>query len=54
MFSGRRWFLKAFSIFAISLGIGILIGTLLSWGWLMVVFALFCIGFGVVCVLNDY
>lgn len=52
MLGNRRWFSKVFAISAISFGIGLLIGTLFSWGWLTILLALACIIFGVGCMLE--
>lgn len=53
MLGNRRWFSKILAISAISFGIGLLIGTLFSWGWVTVLLALICIIFGVIYSLGD-
>jgi len=53
MFYNWRWLHKLLSIALISFGIGLLIATLLEWGWFMVLISLIAMVVGLFILLGE-
>ena len=53
MFYNWRWLHKLIAVALISLGIGVLIATLLPWGWFMVLIAIVAMAIGLLILLAE-